>query len=101
MERWVDLVRARELTSSLVLERDEQPIPLTSAHGYVLAQDIIADRDDPHANLSAMDGFAVLASSTRSATPETPVLLTIQDTIFAGTGGSLPCLLYTSPSPRD
>ncbi len=93
MERWVDLVRARELTSSLVLERDEQPIPLTSAHGYVLAQDIIADRDDPHADLSAMDGFAVIASSTRSATPETPVLLTIQDTIFAGTGGSLPELL--------
>lgn len=90
MERWVNLARARELAAALVLERKEESVPLTSAHGFVLAQDVIADRDDPHADLSAMDGFAVIASSTLSATPEKPVKLSIQDTIFAGTGGTLP-----------
>ncbi|HJN56278.1 MAG TPA: molybdopterin molybdotransferase MoeA, partial [Candidatus Poseidoniales archaeon] len=90
MERWVDLARARELTADLVIERKHESIPLTSAHGHVLAQDVIADRDDPHADLSAMDGFAVIASSTLLATPNKPVQLTVQDTIFAGTGGDIP-----------
>ena len=93
MERWVDLARARELTTSLVVKRDEECVPLSSAHGYVLAQPIIADRDDPHADMSAMDGFAVHSPATLSATLDEPISLVIQDSIFAGAEGRIPELV--------
>ncbi|PHQ69664.1 MAG: molybdopterin molybdenumtransferase MoeA [Sneathiella sp.] len=41
-------------------------IPLAEAHGRVLAEDIIARRTQPPADMSAMDGYAVKASDITS-----------------------------------
>ena len=57
---------------------------LLDATGRVLARDVLARRDNPPHDNSAMDGFAVRFADAQGATAEQPV-----------------CLLYTSPSPRD
>ncbi|MGI9452473.1 MAG: molybdopterin molybdotransferase MoeA [Geminicoccaceae bacterium] len=48
-----------------------EPLPsewvaLSNARGRVLAKDLIADRDQPHQAISAMDGYAVRASDLTS-----------------------------------
>ena len=48
-----------------------EPLPsewvaLSNARGRVLAKDLIADRDQPHQAISAMDGYAVRASDLAS-----------------------------------
>ncbi len=59
--------------------------PLIESFGDVLAEDIVASIDLPRFTNSAMDGVAVRASATASATPSTPVRLSIAGTIDAGT----------------
>jgi molybdopterin molybdotransferase len=57
-------------------------IPLSSALGRVLAQDILADSDLPPFNRAQMDGYAVRASDVQ----ETPVRLRIVGESAAGRG---------------
>ncbi|OOR91092.1 molybdopterin molybdenumtransferase MoeA [Moraxella caviae] len=47
--------------------RPVEHLPLLSAVGYVLAENIVADFDIPRQNLSAMDGFAFAVGSELSA----------------------------------
>jgi molybdenum cofactor synthesis domain-containing protein len=54
------------------------------AVGRALAEDIVADAEVPPFNRSAMDGFAVRASDTFGATPQTPVRLRIIGSLRAG-----------------
>lgn len=57
---------------------------LTEAAGRVLARDLVAERDDPPAPKSAMDGYALRAADTRSAAPQTPVTLVFAEVVGAG-----------------
>jgi len=58
--------------------------PLTEAVGRVLANDVRADRDDPSASKSAMDGFALRAADTRAACAASPAPFTFTEVVGAG-----------------
>ena len=59
MEVGVSLQRAIELTSQLTLVREHETIPLITASGRTLFEDLISMVDDPRFDNSAMDGWAV------------------------------------------
>ena len=61
-----------------------EEVPFTEAVGRVLARDVLADRDDPPAPKSAMDGFAVRAADTARAAPGAPVQFTFHEVVGAG-----------------
>lgn len=57
---------------------------LTEVLGRVLAEDIISDRDNPPADNSGMDGFAVKYEDIKGATEENPVVLELVGEAKAG-----------------
>jgi molybdenum cofactor synthesis domain-containing protein len=59
-------------------------IPLSEACGRVIASDIIAFCCTPLFNRAAMDGYAVRAADTFTASTANPVFLTLAGTVFAG-----------------
>ena len=59
-------------------------LPLSSAHGCVLATDVVAPWPLPSFDNSAMDGYAVLASDVAGATEQAPATLTVIDDVPAG-----------------
>jgi molybdopterin molybdotransferase len=68
---------ARERVLSAIKPLSPLELPLQEAHGCVLAEDVVAERDIPDFASSAMDGFAVRTADVRSATPSEPVDLRI------------------------
>jgi len=63
---------------------EPERVPVLEALDCVLAEDAVAPGDiPPHAN-TAMDGYAVIASETAGATPESPVTLTVIENLAAG-----------------
>ncbi|MFA5322804.1 MAG: gephyrin-like molybdotransferase Glp [Smithella sp.] len=65
---------------SLGLEK----INILEARGRVIGEDIFAPRNIPSANNSAMDGYAVRYTDTKSATKDNPLKLKIIEDIPAG-----------------
>jgi len=59
-------------------------LPLSSAHGCVLAADVVAPWPLPSFDNSSMDGYAVLAADVSGATADAPVELTVIDDVPAG-----------------
>ena len=59
-------------------------IPIVTALGRVLAQDISSPRDIPGFDNSAMDGYAVRAADLARASEAIPVKLTVLETVGAG-----------------
>lgn len=59
-------------------------LPLSSAHGCVLAADVAAPWPLPSFDNSSMDGYAVLAADVAGASDATPVDLTVVDDVPAG-----------------
>jgi molybdopterin molybdotransferase len=59
-------------------------LPVASAVGRILAQDVKATFNYPIFDNSAMDGFAVRSADTRNASPENPAVLEIVGEISAG-----------------
>lgn len=84
----ITVEEARERVVALASEpRFKMPVenvPLLDALGRVVASDLVSDIDVAPFDNSAMDGFAVVASSLEGATPENPVTLDIIDWIGAG-----------------
>ena len=78
----IEEARTRVLTAAAALP--SETIALSEALGSVLAEDIIASHNVPPFNNSGMDGYAVRASDTVEATPDSPVRLPISDTLPAG-----------------
>ncbi|MBI2917903.1 MAG: molybdopterin molybdotransferase MoeA [Chloroflexi bacterium] len=72
----------RILSNVHILEPEEKPI--LDCQGQVLAEDIRSTLDVPPADNSAMDGYAVLAESIRSASPDGPVTLQVIGEVAAG-----------------
>ena len=59
-------------------------LPLSSAHGCVLAADVAAPWPLPSFDNSSMDGYAVLAQDVAPASASTPVELQVIDDVPAG-----------------
>jgi molybdopterin molybdotransferase len=59
-------------------------LPLSSAHGCVLAADVAAPWPLPSFDNSSMDGYAVLAADVAGASDSSPVDLTVVDDVPAG-----------------
>lgn len=59
-------------------------LPLSSAHGCVLAADVAAPWPLPSFDNSSMDGYAVLAADVAGATPDQPAVLLVVDDVPAG-----------------
>jgi molybdopterin biosynthesis enzyme len=54
---------------------DEEEVSLARAVGRVLRRDCVSDLDLPPFDRARMDGYAMRAADTASATPERPVRL--------------------------
>lgn len=65
-------------------------VPLLEAVGRVLARDAVASYTLPHWDNSAMDGYAVRGADLAGATADSPVRLTVQETVAAGEFPTLP-----------
>ncbi|MEO1439499.1 MAG: molybdopterin-binding protein, partial [Chloroflexota bacterium] len=66
-------------------------VSLREAHGRITAQPVWAKRSAPHYHASAMDGYAVLAADTVSATETRPLQLTVGVQAYpVNTGAPLP-----------
>lgn len=68
----------------LFKKTESEHIPLDLAHGRILAQDLVSDRDLPDFSRATMDGFAVKASSTFGASSGSPAWLTIKGAVAMG-----------------
>jgi molybdopterin molybdotransferase len=68
----------------MIRARPAAPVALTEAQGLVLSEDVVARLALPVFDNSAMDGYAVRAEETASATPERPVVLPVAEDIPAG-----------------
>ncbi len=82
--RPLTVAQARERILARIATLEPETVPLTRSHGRVLAEDVRADRDVPPFANSAMDGYAVLASDVRTATPAEPVRLKVLGEVRAG-----------------
>mgnify|MGYP003681887012 CR=1 FL=1 len=71
LQRFFDTLQVKRLRSVTV--------PLHSALNRVLAEDIVADKDLPRFDRSAVDGYAVEAEDTFEASPFNPKILRITD----------------------
>src|SRR5690606_36800730 len=78
----VDEARERILAAVGPLPATE--LPLDEALGLTLADEIVSALNLPPFDNSAMDGFAIRASDTESATPDVPAILRVAGTIAAG-----------------
>ena len=61
-----------------------ETVPFAETLGRVLAEDVCAARDDPAADLSGMDGFALRAADTTGASDRTPLSFTYGEVLGAG-----------------
>ncbi|MGD2105877.1 MAG: molybdopterin molybdotransferase MoeA, partial [Anaerolineae bacterium] len=75
---------AQEQVLSAFQTLETEPVPILEATGRVLAHDIRADGDiPPHAN-SSMDGYAVQAADTATASLDSPTSLRVIGDLPAG-----------------
>jgi molybdopterin molybdotransferase len=80
----VGVMLAYEEALRIVLEAvaplPKEEVPLARADGRALAADVLADRDSPAFDRSAMDGYAVRAADVAT----TPATLTVTETLVPG-----------------
>jgi molybdopterin molybdotransferase len=74
----------QRVVAGLIQARPPVAVALMQAQGLVLADDVVAQLALPVFDNSAMDGYAVRAEDTSTATPESPVLLPVAEDIPAG-----------------
>jgi len=63
-------------------------VSLDSASGRVASRDVYADLDVPPFSRAVMDGYAVRASDTASASRESPVTLRLIESVYTGAAPS-------------
>ncbi|QPJ65033.1 MAG: molybdopterin molybdotransferase MoeA [Candidatus Nitrohelix vancouverensis] len=80
----IKVEEALEIILSRIEFKGLEKISITEALGRTLMEDIVARRDNPPMDNSAMDGYALIAADIESATPEAPVPLTVVGEVAAG-----------------
>ena len=90
----VSLAQAREEYLQLLkkngLHSHTEEISVSEACGRITSEAVYAHICAPHYHASAMDGIAVMASTTFGATETTPIHLTSEQYTFVDTGDPLP-----------
>jgi molybdopterin molybdotransferase len=80
----IEIENARQAVLERVAQLPAEEVPLASALGRVLAEDVTSADAVPGFDNSAMDGFAVRAADTRGASTGTPARLALVDESRAG-----------------
>lgn len=83
-EPMLTVEQARDRVLAAIRPIGTERVSLSEAHGRVLAEAIVADRDIPARDNTAMDGYAVRAADVAGASRETPVALEVVETLPAG-----------------
>lgn len=81
----ISVAEARALVLEQARSFGVEKVPLEKSVGRILAQPVVADRDYPPFNRSAMDGYAVVAEKYSAGTD-----FFVQGTVFAGDKLRLP-----------
>lgn len=84
MEEKISLERAVELIEASIAPLPAERVPVLSAHGRVLAEDITAPIDQPPFPRSPLDGYALRSADTSGAGPDRPIFLDVTETLYAG-----------------
>lgn len=103
----VSLDEAQDIVARAITALGTERLPLSEALGRVAGEDVIAQEDlVPYAR-SAMDGYALLASDTASASLMSPARIPIVGKVFTGDGktvippGTAIGITTGAPVPRD
>ena len=80
----IQVHEARDKILSKIKFKGVEKVSLDQALGRVLVEDVISQINNPPLDNSAMDGYALVASDIKSATPENPVELEVVEEIAAG-----------------
>jgi molybdopterin molybdotransferase len=80
----IQVDEARELILSKIQFKGVEKISINECLGRILMEDIVAKRNNPPLDNSAMDGYALIAEDIQSASPENPVKLQVADEVAAG-----------------
>jgi len=80
----IPLLQAKTLALAAARIGTVERVGLLEAHGRFLADGVFARRPSPPLDLSAMDGYAVVAADTAGAKPDAPRSLRLVGEIFAG-----------------
>ncbi len=83
-ENMLSVEEARDSILKMMFVLNAEYLPISDSLGHVLSEDISSIIHVPPWNNSAMDGFAVMASDTENASINTPVKLTVIDSVYAG-----------------
>lgn len=84
METGISVERAIELIEQYTAPVENCLLRATKAQGRVLAQDIHAPMNQPPWPRSPLDGYAFRASDSVGASEQSPVSLTVAETLYAG-----------------
>ena len=83
-DRMLTPEEARAIVLDHIAPLGPERVALLDAAGRVLARDVLARRDNPPYDNSAMDGFAVRHADVARASDAAPVALTVAEDIPAG-----------------
>ena len=72
------------VVANIRIKKKVEPIKTLQSYGRVLAADVVAPEAVPPASASHMDGYAVISSDLRGATPTQPKLLKLAGSIGPG-----------------
>jgi molybdopterin molybdotransferase len=85
----VSLEEAQERVLTHTAPLAAELVGLGEARGRVLAEEILADRDEPLTPLSAVDGYAVCSADLASASAHGGVVLKLVGSVTAGQSGGI------------
>lgn len=85
----ISLSKAWEILREQCRQLPAEVVPVQGSLERTLAEDVIAGRNVPHYNASAMDGYALSSFLTAGATPSSPVSFTEEEYERVNTGGEI------------
>ncbi len=80
----IQVDEARELILSKIQFKGIEKISINECLGRILREDIIANRNNPPLDNSAMDGYALITEDILAASPENPIKLHVAEEVAAG-----------------
>lgn len=91
-EEHISLKRAWALIAEITgrVARSVEKVPLASSYDRILAKDVVAARNVPHFNASAVDGYALSSGGTAFASVATPTFLPVGSYRWLNTGMPIP-----------